>query len=644
MSELLIPGRSLPWDLSWQGSVFLTLGLAASLALRGHAARAHRLLILAMIAAIGTPLLAQVIRHRGWGLLEASVATAADVPQRTAQPSNAGSPRVFGPGSSAPAAEVAQLGGLPGHSQSGFPSAFGQGGRPTQEVPASVPAIHSEPGSRAVSIHWSSIALGGWLLLAVLMALRFLASLLRGIAVVRDSARLDDGTLTEASGQAVRRLGLAMRPALRSSAWVRCPSVWCWSRRPTLLVPLGMSTADRSIDWVAIFCHELAHWQRRDHVSALFAELLVCALPWNPLAWWTRKRLGQLAEIACDDWVLASGAAGTDYAASLLELIPQHGPVLALAAVSHRGGLIGRLRHILDERRSNPRIGTRWAILTGAGMALAASAIALAQARPLIPAPEFSNSRPADDETSKKGDVMGHTLAGQILGPDDNPVANATVLWVGNRKPPVAYVALPRGDERSRNPDIATLARGQTDAQGKFQLSARFGEDELTRYNGIRSKLVVTAPGAGMFSRELSVKDEQSEVVVRLPEEAVVHGRLLTPAGQPARDVRVTLDGFHNEKEKTGMYVGLHDKDDAYPPYWPRSQRTDTGGRFTFQGIPRGALATLSFWHPDFAVDEVKVDTAEAGEITPSMKGFEIVPVKTTFTHSLEPPRPCRAG
>ncbi len=58
MLEMLNPGRSLAWDLFWQSSVFLAIGLAPSLAIRGRPARAHRVLVLAMLAALCTPLLA----------------------------------------------------------------------------------------------------------------------------------------------------------------------------------------------------------------------------------------------------------------------------------------------------------------------------------------------------------------------------------------------------------------------------------------------------------------------------------------------------------------------------------------------------------------------------------------------------------
>ena len=69
MLEIFKPGMSLSWDLLWQPFLFLAIGLAASLALGRRPARAHRVLVLAMAAALVTPALAQVIRVGGWGVL-----------------------------------------------------------------------------------------------------------------------------------------------------------------------------------------------------------------------------------------------------------------------------------------------------------------------------------------------------------------------------------------------------------------------------------------------------------------------------------------------------------------------------------------------------------------------------------------------
>ncbi len=144
--------------------------------------------------------------------------------------------------------------------------------------------------------------------------------------------------------------------------------------------------------------------------------------------------------------------------------------------------MVGRVRHILDERRSSSRIGKGWAFVSGVSITLAASAIALAQTRPASSAmqereAQAINTQTPSDSTSKKLDPMKHTIRGRVLGPDGKPASDATVIWVGRRKPSVPY-------------------------------------EDLT------------------------------DAMLQLPPETVIHGRLLTPAGQPAKGVQVALDGF----------------------------------------------------------------------------------------------------
>jgi len=68
MFELLRPSDSLVWTIAWQSSAFLALGLAASLALRKRPARAHWVLLSAMLAVLASPALTETGRRLGWGL------------------------------------------------------------------------------------------------------------------------------------------------------------------------------------------------------------------------------------------------------------------------------------------------------------------------------------------------------------------------------------------------------------------------------------------------------------------------------------------------------------------------------------------------------------------------------------------------
>jgi len=358
-----------------------------------------------MIAALYTPLLAQAIRHGGWGLLRQPAVMAAGVEpaislEREAAPAELVrvSQRRPGPGNT-----IAAFGQGQPLEPNGIPQSAAGGTRPLIED-RTTGAVR--PGSLVAKSSWRQILLAIWVLLSGLAITRFVASFVRGLRLVRGSVAAENPGLSMASSRAVTRLGLAARPELRSSPWVRCPSVWCWGRQPILLIPARVYEEDNAIDWVAIFCHELAHWRRLDHVASLAGELLVCVLPWNPLAWWARTRLSQLAELACDDWVLACGSDGTDYAASLLELVPQRSPALALSAVSSLNGLVGRMKHILGDRRSSPTVGKGWGLLALACTLLASSALALAQAGSVSSRDqkaENSVSSPANLERSLRG-------------------------------------------------------------------------------------------------------------------------------------------------------------------------------------------------------------------------------------------------
>ena len=149
---------------------------------------------------------------------------------------------------------------------------------------------------------------------------RLLIAFVSGIRLLRRAQTGRCEHIRPAADSARARLCITKDLRIRGSKDVCSPMIWCWSRPPVLLVQEDL---DDRIDWVDVICHELAHWRRWDHVSGLIAEVAVCILPWNPLLWWSKKRMVRLSEQACDDWVLAGGRAGTDYAQSLLNLSPE---------------------------------------------------------------------------------------------------------------------------------------------------------------------------------------------------------------------------------------------------------------------------------------------------------------------------------
>jgi beta-lactamase regulating signal transducer with metallopeptidase domain len=142
---------------------------------------------------------------------------------------------------------------------------------------------------------------------------------------------------------------------------------------PTIVLP---ASAD---EWTggrrqAVLLHELAHVARRDCLVQRLAAC-ACALYWpHPGIWWAAKRLRTERELACDDRVLASGAAARDYAGHLLDIAytfrAAPAPASALGMARARQ-LERRLLAILDEARNHAALGR------GRGSVVVAAAIAV---------------------------------------------------------------------------------------------------------------------------------------------------------------------------------------------------------------------------------------------------------------------------
>lgn len=104
--------------------------------------------------------------------------------------------------------------------------------------------------------------------------------------------------------------------------------------RPVLLLPRHLRTFDPAQQQL-IVAHELAHWQRRDHLW-LHASLLLQTVFWfNPALKALAGGLSHAQELGCDRHVLAHRPAASrrDYAAALVaQLKVQQGGAIGLAA------------------------------------------------------------------------------------------------------------------------------------------------------------------------------------------------------------------------------------------------------------------------------------------------------------------------
>jgi TonB family protein len=89
--------------------------------------------------------------------------------------------------------------------------------------------------------------------------------------------------------------------------------------RPRVLLPASACEWPENRRRVVLF-HELAHIARHDWFLQMCAELARSFYWFHPLAWMAAGKLRQESERACDDAVLNSGIAASDYASQLLDL------------------------------------------------------------------------------------------------------------------------------------------------------------------------------------------------------------------------------------------------------------------------------------------------------------------------------------
>ena len=392
ISEILVEHQWL-WPAVWQSTTMLAVGLGASLSWRSRAVRAHQLLLMASIAALVVPGLSHLVKQHQWGLLRARP-EAVEVEKRPI-----------------PTAE-----NLPTLERATEPRTQGATTtlmeRPTDTHTTSVP-----------SIAWKSLILPLWIVLGTALLVRLALRFLLGYRLARRSVPHELPMLAGPIERAKAKLDLTCDIQLRRSAETHSPVIWCWGAKPILLIP---AQAGEHIDWDSVVCHELAHWKKRDHLSGLWAELMVCVLPWNPLSWLAQRRLVRLSEEACDDWVMASGQVGTRYARTLLGLTPQGRAALIPAVVTSRRSLATRVRRILADRCASPYSGVHWTLAAIGVVACLTVTLAFAQARP-------TQSNGTIRAQLAHGAVIEQlapaaTIKGTVLDCDGKPTSNVCVF------------------------------------------------------------------------------------------------------------------------------------------------------------------------------------------------------------------------
>lgn len=174
-------------------------------------------------------------------------------------------------------------------------------------------------------------------------------------------------------------------------------------RRPVVMFPRGLAERLSKVEIRAILDHELAHYQRRDNLTAAM-HVLVEALFWfYPPVWWLGARLVAEREQACDEAVLAAGTGAEVYAQGILKVCRFFAQAGGACAAGASGADLKQRVEAIMSGRGVIRIGRARQISVAIALAgaLSASILIAAPALPAAQAQESSGMIPTPAERAR---------------------------------------------------------------------------------------------------------------------------------------------------------------------------------------------------------------------------------------------------
>ena len=193
-----------------------------------------------------------------------------------------------------------------------------------------------------------------------------------------------------------------------------------------------------------VLMHELAHIKRLDVAWYLLGRT-ACAIFWfHPLAWFGLHRLKTEREVASDDLVVATGKKATDYSTDLLAVARScmfFRPIVGGVAMAGSTKLENRILQLLDPSLKHGSVSFKRRVAMLAISSLLVGAIGIFQpvakstdiaiestiARSVETGDNRTDKNPIDNNRIGNNQTDTILLAGIVLGPDEKPLAQASV-------------------------------------------------------------------------------------------------------------------------------------------------------------------------------------------------------------------------
>ena len=389
----------------------------------------------------------------------------------------------------------------------------------------------------------------------------------------------------------------------------------------------------------SVLAHELAHVRRADWLVTILSEINRAIHWFNPLAWFLRRELAELAEYNCDDAVIEARGDRAEYARHLLEVASalsaagaRYRPPLHSVAMARKPVVETRIDAILDDSRPLAKRLGRLGITCLLAVVVPAIFFAAALS---------ATSQPGKDDTSgttppADGEVGNATVRGRVLSPNGQPAPNVEVVLAKIDEPELGHFQKIVGfgviKERFRQTEIA---RTKTDENGEFRISV---EQEFPNQTLMNLGATASHHGLCWMTNQWKALQGAADVELQLFERKDIHGRIVDLEGNPVSGLEVDIasiyrpqadqsieDWIHNAGKKV-VTDDLHEMafhrerfGDQYPVDWmhgplrqgnpvlPKVEATDEQGRFKIAGLGKDQLAFLVFRRDGIATTSAQV-------------------------------------
>ncbi|HEX3464133.1 MAG TPA: pentapeptide repeat-containing protein [Candidatus Elarobacter sp.] len=274
---------------------------------------------------------------------------------------------------------------------------------------------------------------GVWVLGALAGLIGLAASVVRVRGLKRRSSPLD-GTLADELPW-LTEVGPGREIWLRLSFETETP-VAIGFRRPVILIPTEIATADGLAAIEQLVLHEHAHLRRYDDWTNLVQRVIERIFWFNPIVWLVGRRIALEREIASDDAVVEKTGEAHAYAASLWRLaremrMPEHA-VVAPGALLTRKQITVRIEQLLDKKRA--RLHRSPLAALGVALASVLAVVVVATSAPAVELP-----------------ALADTPSGPVANAGSPSRWHAEVVAAKPRSAAVAHVTAPSAHDAPRS-------------------------------------------------------------------------------------------------------------------------------------------------------------------------------------------------